>query len=1047
MLTLLKDKRIVLSFLVMVVIAVTFWTGSRYPALNEKAAMAGEVQLEDPLSFETLYPVLDDDPIFKKIALTAANWLYTNRQGMTFGVMFAAAFMTLVSLFKNKRFRSGFANTLLGVTVGTPLGVCVNCAAPLARGMHVAGMRLETTLAAMISSPTLNVIVLTMLFSLFPLYMALLKLGATFFFILIMIPLLCRFVFKNKVLVPEPQLPSLDRQVSDPPVTPDAKNPEPMKGWWDAFGWIAREYPRNLWFIVKTTGPFMLLAGLLGAAAVTILPWEHLVHASHALDRWQKLLSLGLVSLLGLFLPVPIAFDLFICSALLSAGMPAREVMVLLFTLGVFSVYSFFIVGRALSWRVAGVMSLVLVGVGVASGVSAHYFDRWDTARQEQLFFQAFSQLNLKEVPHEPVPKGENALPLMRVLHSHALTFEDFSADVPERISVDRLQLQQREGEDGKLFSRRDGHEFGIHEPERRSPIYKFLNLFTALRGIAAGDVHNDGWADLLIGSSRGVLLYANVGGERFTLQRLDIPKIQDFFVSTVSLADLNNDGWLDIFLSTFRQGNYVIYNQKGRFPPANLHALPQGPTSLANAAAFGDLDQDGDLDVILGNNTTGLWNLYLEESRNMLLRNTGGTFRSEPLPGMPGETLSTLLSDINTDGHLDLMVGNDFDEPDVFYINNGEGDLLPIRRHDRIFPHTTRTTMSIDSADIDNDLNPEIYIAQISRDVSPDHPRQRLRAFGEICDGFAHPERQTRCTKNAELHKHISKYNDKLSCLKIEDESDRLDCIAIKLFSWVQMTKNTRHCDLFPDRWADVSYLCRYLSRQGKPSIEEIQQNLSQIGQRNVFFIRESDGYFADKAEEIGLDLTGWTWNAKFADVDNDEWQDLFAVNGFYPSQWRESNVFFQNKKGRRFVERTEEAGLTDFLATGAYTYVDMDNDGDLDIITVPFDGPLRVYRNQSAQGHSIAFQLRDRGGNRFGIGSKIIIHYGPGSGRHQIREIKAGGGYLSFDPPIAYFGLGDHKKVERVEVQWSTGDRSELRAEFAAGFRYRITRAAGAP
>ena len=64
--------------------------------------------------------------------------------------------------------RSGFVNTLIGVAVGAPLGVCVNCSAPVAKGMHDGGARLETTLATMFSSPTLNIIVLTMLFSIFP---------------------------------------------------------------------------------------------------------------------------------------------------------------------------------------------------------------------------------------------------------------------------------------------------------------------------------------------------------------------------------------------------------------------------------------------------------------------------------------------------------------------------------------------------------------------------------------------------------------------------------------------------------------------------------------------------------------------------------------------------------------------------------------------------------------------------------------------------------------------------------------------------------------
>ncbi len=60
----------------------------------------------------------------------------------------------------------------------------------------------------------------------------------------------------------------------------------------------------------------------------------------------------------------------------------------------------------------------------------------------------------------------------------------------------------------------------------------------------------------------------------------------------------------------------------------------------------------------------------------------------------------------------------------------------------------------------------------------------------------------------------------------------------------------------------------------------------------------------------------------------------------------------------------------------------------------------------------------------------------------RHQQREIQASGGFISFDASIAYFGLGRSQYVERVEIDWSTGEKSELDGNFAAGGRYIITR-----
>jgi hypothetical protein len=151
---------------------------------------------------------------------------------------------------------------------------------------------------------------------------------------------------------------------------------------------------------------------------------------------------------------------------------------------------------------------------------------------------------------------------------------------------------------------------------------------------------------------------------------------------------------------------------------------------------------------------------------------------------------------------------------------------------------------------------------------------------------------------------------------------------------------------------------------------------------------------------------------------------------------------MFFRNIEGEHFVEATDEAGLISYLRSGSYVSIDIENDGDLDLVLVPFHGPLIVYRNESTRGGAIEIELRDRVGNSHGIGSKVTIHYGDGGARHQLREIKSGGGFVSFDPLIAHFGLGDHLLVERVEIAWSTGEQHEIRGPFPAGSRYRITR-----
>lgn len=89
-----------------------------------------------------------------------------------------------------------------------------------------------------------------------------------------------------------------------------------------------------------------------------------------------------------------------------------------------------------------------------------------------------------------------------------------------------------------------------------------------------------------------------------------------------------------------------------------------------------------------------------------------------------------------------------------------------------------------------------------------------------------------------------------------------------------------------------------------------------------------------------------------------------------------------------------------------------------------------------------SIVFEFDDGKGNSSGIGNKVFVYYGPDEGLKQMREIKSGGGYLSFDAYQAHFGLGSYDTVDRLEMHWSTGQKSVLRGKFQSGHRCRIVR-----
>jgi len=349
-------KRVLVILLVIVVTTVTFWSGSRYPALDQKAIMGGAANLEDPLTFEAFIQIQPDDGTTERIAYTTINWIETNLEGMAFGLMIGACFLTLMGMIRVRGYRNGIVNTLMGVAVGAPLGVCVNCSAPVAKGMHDGGARLETTLATMFSSPTLNIIVLTMLFAIFPLYMTVIKLAQTLLFILVLIPLLSRWVFQEERAL------TYDDSVCamEPPANAPAD-----EGWTSAVHGAGLILLRNLRYIVVRTVPLMLLAALLGAVVVHLIPLPTLLNYD------PGILSVAAVGLVGIFLPVPVAFDLVLVAVLVTAGAPMIYSMTLLFTLGIFSIYPFFIVWKTISRRVAVVLAVVLLVIGIAGGLVA----------------------------------------------------------------------------------------------------------------------------------------------------------------------------------------------------------------------------------------------------------------------------------------------------------------------------------------------------------------------------------------------------------------------------------------------------------------------------------------------------------------------------------------------------------------------------------------------------------------------------------------------------------------------------------------------------
>jgi hypothetical protein len=643
----------------------------------------------------------------------------------------------------------------------------------------------------------------------------------------------------------------------------------------------------------------------------------------------------------------------------------------------------------------------------------------------------------------------------LSVLPSYLLA-EETSDDQGNEISISKAAFQPRASSNDPHFTRYDGSVFGLQQDNRFTPRDFYPPFFNG-SGIASGDINRDGWPDIVSANGPLIVVFMNQNGQRFIPLEFDLTGQDDTAIFNIALVDINGDGWLDIFGTTYLQGNFYLLSDAGQFSSESLRRAPRGDAVLSASVSFGDVDQDGDLDAFIGNWFAGNTKMHPPpHSQNELWINENGEFTVQAVPELVGETLSTILSDWNGDGALDLIVGNDFDGPDMYYLGNGKGGFDLVERRDGIVPVTTQSTMSIDTGDFDNDLDLDIFLDQITaRATGPSGSSVMVQILGleQYCEEIEIEQARDRCIANMSTRlgffygsnhrpSHIRE------CAKVPDESDLQACVGMQVMMTAQRNKDVELCEKVPGDETRTYALCsNYFEKVYPHDPSMLAQAVPQRMNENVLLAWDSSaGQFLDESEDSGIGFTGWSWNARFADVDNDEWQDIYVVAGTWMRATRSGttgNFFFHNEAGERFTDQTDAFGLQNLMIVSAYTVVDFDRDGDLDFVTNSINGPLWLLRNNSKDGNSIVFQLKDEIGNRDGIGTTFTIHYGPGGNRHQMRELKTSGGYLSFDEPIAHFGLGEYEDVERLEVRWSTGGQTVIQGPFEAGHIYSLQRA----
>ena len=420
-----------------------------------------------------------------------------------------------------------------------------------------------------------------------------------------------------------------------------------------------------------------------------------------------------------------------------------------------------------------------------------------------------------------------------------------------------------------------------------------------------------------------GPKLFKNLGNGKFGAIPLDKAAFgRDAKVMQVAFADLDNDGKPDIYLTTYRGGNFVMLNEGRDFEDHRVLSLPKTNHVATMSTAFADIDGNGTLDIYQGNwsfGNMGRDKIPYATSRNDLFLNHQLRFERVALENnVGGETLSSLFSDINGDGRPDLLVANDFDSPDQLYLGQQKGGLVPLMARNPLIPVTPFFNMSYDTADINSDLSLDIFASDMDL-MGEENTFDNL----PYCERIDDAQFRKFCQESFFIQE-ASETVKATDCSKLETARSRSVCIASVLTEMAFRSSAESYCQEIPQGYATSRELCfAMVEMKKRPSRGRVEKkgHVFQV-MRNVLLVAEKGGAFQEAAAEMGVLSSSWSWNSKFADLDNDEWQDIYVGNGFQrDTRTLVSNMFFHNQQRKKFARQERDFGLEDHVIIPSYT------------------------------------------------------------------------------------------------------------------------------
>ncbi|MFY0645179.1 MAG: CRTAC1 family protein [Bacteroidia bacterium] len=500
--------------------------------------------------------------------------------------------------------------------------------------------------------------------------------------------------------------------------------------------------------------------------------------------------------------------------------------------------------------------------------------------------------------------------------------------------------------------------------------------------GVSVGDINNDGLLDLFFTSNQGdCKLYVNEGEFSFSeITASSGIKTSGFCTGTV-MADVNNDGYTDIYVcrdnpffdDSLRENLLFINNGDMTFTEqgASYGVNDNGYSSIAN---FFDADNDGDLDLFVGNHPIeferdirkfSIYELNDDKSTDRLYFNNGdGTFTDHTMEsGVASHsfTLSTSATDFNQDGFTDLYVCNDYFGMDFCYINNGDGTFT--ESHKELFKHASTNAMGSDAADFNNDGLVDLVVLDM---LPQDNYNRKLLSGPSNFDFYIIR------LKNNYGHQNMK------NTLQINSgggQFNEIGCFSGILatdWSWAPL-----FADYDNDGWKDLYVTNGYYRDVTNMDFISYKANFLKKNNRNLTI--------NELAEQL-------------------------------PNK-RTANYAFKNNGDLTFSDVSAEWGLDIETVSNGAAYADLNNDGKLDLIACNMNQEAHIYENTSPDKSYVDIKLKGDVSNKQGIGAKVTVYSG---GKMQFAENFTVRGYNSSVSPLMHFGLGELNEIDSIKVIW---------------------------